>query len=111
MGSDNDPNLVRDAMLTRMAMATPGGPLFRQNPPGFPRMFEDAPPDKEPVRDMNLDTFDEAQAFATSRKGLATHSALMRVLGGWAIEIRRQLDAGHTVVLSAGGREIARFEP
>ena len=100
MPSSDDLTNVRDNMLTRMAMATPGGPLFRTNPPpDLPKLVAD---------DCR---FDEGQAFATSRKGLATHSALMRVLGGWAIEIRRQLDQGHTVVLSAAGKEIARFEP
>lgn len=103
MGSDNDPNLVRDAMLTRMAMATPGGAMFRMTGRGSTPVQE-----KGYVADLR---FDEAQAYSTSRKGLASHSALMRLLAGWAIEIRRQLDQGHTVVLSAGGREIARFEP
>lgn len=91
----DDPTLVRDAMLTRMAMATPGGAMFRST---------------GPVQEQGY-RFDEAQAYAASRKGLIAHTALMRLLAQAALVIREQLAAGEPVIIVAGGRELMRIEP
>lgn len=102
-----DPTAARDAMLTRMAMATPGGPMFRTM---VPRDIHGAKIDE-------AKPFDEAQAYATGvraleeRKGLISHPVLLHELAKLAVEIRRQLEAGETVILTANGRELARFEP
>lgn len=113
MADDTDPTVVRDAMLTRMAMATPGGPTFplRIMPPvGLPRMFEDVKP-VPVVGQLDGNKFDEAQAYATSRKGLIMHSQLMRLLAEAAVAIREQLAAGEPVIIVSGGRELMRLEP
>jgi len=116
MAGDADPTLVRDAMLTRMAMATPGGPMFRYDGPhAFPRMA--TPPgfpkvelaNKVPVHKHQ--DFDEAQAYAAGRKGLIAHTALMRLLAQAAVTIREQLAAGEPVIIVSGGRELMRLEP
>ncbi len=113
----SDPTLARDAMLTRMAMATPGGPLFPMTGRGSTPIQEKGYQlDKD--ESLNLDKFDEAQAFARSQaavrasRGLITHPMLLNKLAVAAVYLREQLEAGETVlIVTSGGQELARFEP
>jgi len=108
---DNNPTIARDAMLHRMAMATPGGPQFPTKPVDLFRETCAPRPQAKP--------FDEAQAYATGsravmevKKGpLPCHPMLLSQLARDAGPIRAALDRGETVVITAGGRELARYEP
>ncbi|GJE78073.1 hypothetical protein [Methylorubrum suomiense] len=87
----SDQTLARDAMLDRMRQATPGGALFPTEP--------------------RVPRFDEAQAYATGMRAVASHPVLLTHLARAAGPIREALGRGETVVITANGRELARYEP
>lgn len=91
-----DQTTIRDNMLARMAMATPGGPRW-----------------------PTIKAFDEAQAYAAGKKAhraiFGSPAPIPNVLGQdlatKATEVRAALERGERVVLTANGQELAIYEP